>query len=131
MDPMMRRFFLLALALVVAGAPTALAVCQTNCVATTHSSHAHHEANGHACHDDGAGSGARLQGVPQPCSHSDELTATSGATIQASAAWGLVAVTPSGVPGVASVLGLPNDWRPGEPTPHESLRLRLTVSLRI
>lgn len=127
---MVQRFFPLLLALVVAGAPTALALCQADCAATAHSSHAHHGANGHACHDDGAGSGARMQGVPQPCRHSDELTATSGATVQTSAVWTLVAVTPA-APGVASVPGLTNDWRPGAPDPHESVRLRLIVSLRI
>ena len=128
-DPMVRRFFPLLLALVVAGAPTALAVCQADC-ATTHLPHAHEGANGHACHDDGTGSGAGMQGVPRPCSHSDELAATSGATAQASAASACVAVTTPG-PLVVSRLALLTNWRFGEPNPHESVRLRLTVSLRI
>jgi hypothetical protein len=128
---MVQRLFPLLLALVVAGAPTALAVCQADCAAAAHSSHAHHGANAPACHDDGAGSGARMQGVPQPCSHSDELTATSGAQVQAPAVRALVAVTPWGAPGVAPVPGPGIAWRPGEPNSHASVRHRLTVSLRI
>jgi hypothetical protein len=127
---MVRRCFPLLLALAVAGAPTALAMCQADCAATTHASHAHHVANGTACHDDGPGSGARIQSVPQRCSHAEELAATSGARVQASAASAFVAVTTSS-PLVVSRLALFANWRFAGPNPHEAVHLRSIVSLRI
>jgi hypothetical protein len=129
-DPLVRRLFPLLLALAVAGAPTALAMCQADCAATAHSSHAHTRTSGHACHDDGAGSGARMQSRQQPCSHSDEMAATSGVTVQASAAVAFVAVVAPGSLVTASLVPFTH-WRPGEPNLHDSVRLRSTVSLRI
>ena len=129
-DPMVRRCFPLLLALAVAGAPTALAMCQADCAATTHSSHTHPRASGHTCHDDGSGSGARMQSGQQPCSHAGELAATSGARVQASAASAFVAV-PTSSPLVVSRLAPFANWRFAEPNPHESVRFRSIVSLRI
>jgi len=129
-DLMLRRLFPLLLALVVAGAPSALVVCQADCAAATHSSHAH-GANGHPCHDHDPGSGARMRGVPQPCSHSDDLTATSDVTVHApAAASACVAVTMAGSPVVSRLTQFAH-WQPSDSSPHESARFRLTVSLRV
>jgi hypothetical protein len=129
---MVRRFFPLFLALIVAGAPTALAMCQADCAAATHSSHAHHGSTGPACHDDGSIPGVTMRGVPPPCGHSGELPAASAVTVQASTfSPSFLAVTTDGAPGGAAILAFFADWRLRDPNPHESVPCRSTVPLRI
>src|SRR4249919_3120666 len=65
------------LALVIAGAPVATAVCQARCAAhDMDSSMAMSGVEHHSCHGESSPAGLVVNGLPHGCGHSDEFPAS-------------------------------------------------------
>jgi len=69
-----RRLVAFTAALVLAGAPIVVGVCQAVCAAhDMESAQISSSAQRHSCHGASPASGAALQAVPHPCGHSGEF----------------------------------------------------------
>ena len=111
---MRARGLALVLALLIAWAPAALALCQLTCASSADGHSGTHQAQQHSCHKEAPPAASlTIAAVPHPCYHAEELPAACGVAAAGDESVPLaLVVTPT--PGIVGIDQPPVRWMPDD-----------------